>query len=598
MDVKENQKGCTNMRIFNDTPFRLDTRTGPFASFSFANEEERLAALDAADKALDFELTMLPATLYMNYARTGNRTLFETPYHARRRALHALLLGCLAGGGDRYTDKMIDLIWAISEETTWVIPPHSITKPYELVGEPLPDCFADDIIEVDLFAAETAALLSWVYHFEKERLDAVTPVICKRIEYEIERRILTPYQKIEMRWMTNFINNWTPWIISNVLVAAGIFLEKAPRRLRAVITLSMVWLDRFIATYGDDGGCNEGPSYWTAAVAALFDAVLVLKDITGGTLDVTVHPMLRRMCEYCPDVCIAPEKKLYANFADGPRHVSNDRRLFIRMAKYTGSEKLLHFAGSLTTEPHPMPSNFQIYRELLSLGEPVPERRNVPFADGNAIYPDLQLAVLRRGGFFLAVKGGHNRESHNHNDIGSVILYHGATPVLVDAGVGVYTKDTFSDKRYTIWTMQSSYHNLPEIDGMMQLPGRAFHADSFGAEDDTVTVSYRSAYPKELNAADVKRMITATEDEIVIRDEVTDAKNVIYHYLLADKPTPAVGGFAVGGCTIAFGKDYTVEPIDISGDNSLRSDWKREKLYRVSIPTDGTLTTVIRKEKE
>ncbi len=585
------------MRIFNDIPFRLNEKQGPFAHFSFANESERLAAIRAADNALSYELKMLPATLYMNYARTGNRTQYENPYHERRRVLHALLLGCLASGDDKYTDKMIDLIWAISEETSWVIPPHSVTKPYTLCGEPLPDAFADDIIEVDLFAAETAALFAWVYHFEKARLDAVSPVICKRIEYEIERRIITPYQHIEMRWMTNFINNWTPWIISNVLVAAAIFLEKEPRRLRALITLSITWLDRFIATYGDDGGCNEGPTYWTAAVAALFDSVLILKDITGGSLDVTGHPMLRKMCEYFPDVCISPEEKLYANFADGARHVGSDRRLFERMAKHTGSEKLLHFAYSLTTDPYPLPSRFQIYRELLSLAEPIPESKSTPFASENAVYPDLGLAVLRRGEFFLAIKGGHNRESHNHNDIGSCILYRGTTPVLIDAGVGVYTKDTFSEKRYTIWTMQSSYHNLPDIDGAMQLPGRAFRADAFHAEGNTVTVSYRSAYPKEIAATQVLRTVSVEENEIVIRDTVEGASSVVYHYLLSDAPEKIDGGFTVGGCEILFGMDYTVDCVDISIDANLRHDWNRNALYRVSIPCDGALTTVIKKIK-
>lgn len=584
------------MRIFNDIPYRPGDMLGPFQSFSFANEEERLAAIRVADEALSYELTMLPATLYMNYARTGNRTDYETPYHERRGKLHALLLGCLAGGGDKYTDKMIDIIWAITEETSWVIPPHSITKPYVLGGEPLPDAFSNDVIEVDLFAAETAALLSWVYHFEKERLDAVTPVICKRIEYEIERRILTPYQHIEMRWMTNFINNWTPWIISNVLVAAAVFLSSEPRRLRALITLSTVWLDRFIATYGDDGGCNEGPSYWTAAVAALFDAVLTLRDITGGTLDVTRHPMLRKMCEYLPNVCIAPSERLYANFADGPRHVGADRRLFVRMANAVGSEKLMNFAKCLTTVPYPIPSRFQIYRELLSLSEPLPVSDTAAeFADANAVYPDLGLAVLRRGDFFLAVKGGHNRESHNHNDIGSLILYRGTAPILIDAGVGVYTKDTFSDKRYTIWTMQSSYHNLPDIDGMAQLPGRRFRADCFSAEGDTVTVSYRSAYPDELAASLVCRTATAGESEIVIRDVIEGAREVVYHYLLADAPERIDGGFAVGGCHVLFEGEWHVEPIDISTDSSLRNDWRRNTLYRVSIPSVGNLTTVIRK---
>ena len=584
------------MKIFNNPPLKLQgvEMLGPFKSFSFANESERELVTKMAEDALSYELKMLPATLYMEYARNGNRSHYELIYFERRKALRALHLGALATGDEKYTDKMVDLIWAILEETTWVIPAHNVAHPYELNEEPLSDSYAEDVVEIDLFSAETASLLSWIYRFHKERLDAVTPIICNRIEYEINRRIILPYRKHEMRWMTNFINNWTPWIISNVLCAAAIFV-KHWRELQLILHISMDYLDRFAESYGEDGGCNEGPNYWTAAVAALFDAVCILHDITGGTVNKFDSPLLLRMCEYLPDVCITPEERVYANFADGPRHVTVDRRLFARMGKMTGSEKLSKFALALPNQPFAL-STYFVYRELLTLSEPVTEQvPGIKFADETAFYPNLQLSVLRRGEFCMAIKGGHNRESHNHNDIGSFILYRGTTPVIIDAGVGVYCKDTFSDKRYTLWFMQSSHHNLPEIDGMMQLPGRKYRADDFSIDGDTVSVSYRSAYPEELKATAVTRAITVKEDSILIKDEVKDAENVTYNLLLHDKPEKIEGGLAVSGCRILFDGDCAVDTIDISNEPNFRKDWERESLYRVRIFTQGKLETVITK---
>ncbi len=584
------------MHMFENAPFKLFEMKGPFASFSFANEEEKQAVTALADKALSYELTPLTATLYMEYARNGNRTHYQSPYHARRDALHSLLLGYLACQKEQYIDKMIDMIWAITEETSWVIPAHNISHPYELAGKPLPDAFADDIVEIDLFSAETASLLSWVYHFMKDELDAVTPVICERIRYEITRRILNPFRKLEMRWMTNFVNNWTPWIVSNVLTVAAIFIEQ-PRELRMMISISMGYLDRFVDTYGEDGGCNEGASYWTAAVAALFDAVGILHDITGGSLNFFHHPLLRKMCEYFPDVCISPKDRLVANFADCPQHVNADRRLFMRMGNLVDSEKMKQFAQIYAANNDAFKlSGSMIYRELCSLTEPIPEKKTeVTPADNTAWYPNLQLATLRRGDFFLAVKGGHNRESHNHNDLGNFILYRNALPVIIDVGVGVYTKDTFSEKRYTIWTMQSSYHNLPEIDGMMQLPGREYHTDSFTRENDTVSVSYRSAYPETLAATAVLRTFTAKKDEIRIHDEIHGAKTAVFHLMLCEEPQTIEGGFAVGGCQVLFDGEYFVDAIDITYDENLHRDWARDTLYRVRIPSAGTLETVIKK---
>lgn len=112
-------------------------------------------------------------------------------------------------------------------------------------------------------------------------------------------------------------------------------------------------------------------------------------------------------------------------------------------------------------------------------------------------------------GLYLAAKGGHNAESHNHNDVGSCVLYLDGKPVLIDAGVGVYTRQTFSDERYQIWTMQSQYHNLPTINGQMQCPGAEYRAEDvrYSASDREADFSLelRAAYPAEAGISSYRR---------------------------------------------------------------------------------------------
>ena len=48
--------------------------------------------------------------------------------------------------------------------------------------------------------------------------------------------------------------------------------------------------------------------------------------------------------------------------------------------------------------------------------------------------------------------------------------------MLIDVGVETYTAKTFSGSRYDIWTMQSAFHNLPTMNGVMQKNGRDFRA--------------------------------------------------------------------------------------------------------------------------
>ena len=89
-------------------------------------------------------------------------------------------------------------------------------------------------------------------------------------------------------------------------------------------------------------------------------------------------------------------------------------------------------------------------------------------------YPETEFCYVRNKKAFFAAKGGYNDESHNHNDAGSFSLWVNNMPVIIDAGVGTYTRQTFSSERYTIWTMQSNYHNLPMINGVPQKYGRQY----------------------------------------------------------------------------------------------------------------------------
>jgi hypothetical protein len=79
-------------------------------------------------------------------------------------------------------------------------------------------------------------------------------------------------------------------------------------------------------------------------------------------------------------------------------------------------------------------------------------------------------------GLFLATHGGHNDESHNHNDVGDFIIYYKGKPMIIDAGRGNYTARTFSKQRYELWFTQSQHHNLPMINGIGQKDGRSFEA--------------------------------------------------------------------------------------------------------------------------
>jgi hypothetical protein len=128
-------------------------------------------------------------------------------------------------------------------------------------------------------------------------------------------------------------------------------------------------------------------------------------------------------------------------------------------------------------------------------------------------------------GFYVAAQGLHNDKSHNHNDVGNFILYVDGQPLLIDVGPEAYTAKTFSRARYEIWTMQSAYHNLPTIGGVMQKNGRQFAARDvhYQVWNDSVCFSLdiAGAYPPEANINKWMRSITMNrvEGNVVVREE-------------------------------------------------------------------------------
>jgi len=133
--------------------------------------------------------------------------------------------------------------------------------------------------------------------------------------------------------------------------------------------------------------------------------------------------------------------------------------------------------------------------------------------------PDTQVAGGRDEegsykGFYFGAKGGHNAESHNHNDVGSAVMYYDGKPCLIDLGREAYTAKTFSAQRYDIWTMQSLYHNVPVINGIAQKEGGNYRAknSAFKADKSKVTFSTEisGAYPAEAKVKDWTRTYTLT----------------------------------------------------------------------------------------
>jgi hypothetical protein len=488
---------------------------------------------------LNYAFPALSATLYLDFLRNGNRSRYEHLYFARRSALADLVLAECVEGQGRFLDDILNGIWTICEESSWCTPAHMITHKGGVGLADVSDPY------VDLFAAETAAELAWVDYLLGERLDSLTPLVRSRLQAEVHQRILAPCLGRDDFWWMGFnpdehlVNNWNPWINSNWLMSA-LLLEEDDERRAAAVQKSLCSLEVFLASYGEAGGCNEGPGYWSRAAGALFDCLELLYSATGGVLDVFSHPKVQNMGRFIYRTHI--HEHYYVNFADAPALNEPPSPVVFRYGQRIGDRDLADLGAWLMAQseladwarreslPRCLPTLFW----MPELASTLP-RQPLPM---QTWLDDIQVLTAREmegspDGFFLAAKGGHNGESHNHNDIGSFMVFVDGKPLLVDAGVETYTRKTFSAQRYELWTMQSAYHNLlPTLDGVQQAPGREFAAREVlcKLEDESamLALDIAAAYSPEAGIQHWWRTFRLQRGKgIEITDEVALARPVV-----------------------------------------------------------------------
>lgn len=459
--------------------------------------------INEAESHLGKPFAFLPASEFLSYVRDGNRSRFQALTFGRREQLSILVLAeCLEGKG-RFMDDIANGIWSICEETYWGVPAHVNAQ---RVRAGLPDITEPTI---DLFAAETASLLAISAYLLKPQLNKVSSLIVPRIEYETARRILEPYRmRDDFGWMGfsgSSVNNWNPWINSNVLFTT-LLLEKDKALKTLLVAKTLRSLDYFVDKYPSDGGCDEGPSYWGKAGASLFDCMDVLYNASNSKINFYDKQIIRNIGQYIYKAHIA--KNNYVNYADGSAATTHDGLLVYRYGEAIGDEKMMQFGSYLLKEQNGLPR--ELYRNPIRVLPYlfITAKMPLPIAPllKTSWLPDLQVLFAREAessaqGLYFSAKGGHNAESHNHNDVGTFILYSDGIPVIVDAGVGNYTSKTFSKDRYSIWSMQSQFHNLPTINGEMQRAGKEFCAKNVVFKNTKAEIEFQldlaSAYPAE-----------------------------------------------------------------------------------------------------
>ncbi len=580
-------------------------------------DEVKTWLIEDGEKTLSKQYPLILMSDFTEFTFTGNRTHYEDKLFERRIMLNSLVLAECVEYKGRFLQGVIDGIYLICEESAWQLPAHNgyvRDAPQEI----LPDVTRPI---VDLFAAETGAILSTAGYLLKDALNDFSPSIMKLIRHNLKKRIFEPYLNEFFWWMGNgegHLNNWTAWCTQNVLIS--VFTEsgdgrpwcRGRKKRKAVFEKACKSLDYFLDEYGDDGCCNEGAQYYRHAGLTLFNSLEVLNGITGGRFTpVYSEEKIRNIASYILNVHVAGP--YYLNFADcSPIAGSCNAREYL-FGRRIGDEALMDFAAQdfkedddrLIPEEHNL---FYRLEAIFNYREIMDHKNEGPVFHPDIYYPSVGLFIARDDRFCLAVKAGCNGDSHNHNDTGSFTIYKDGKPLFIDAGVESYTKKTFSPERYEIWTMQSAYHNLPSFNGIMQMDGKEYRAEDVcvkikgddGSDDPEISMDIAEAYPKDTGVSSYVRKVTFCKNEcITIKDRAvfTDEDNpvnIVLSLMTYECPVPLMAEPVraswkidignLGTCYVRGAKEISVEEIPVT-DERLGIAWKHS-LYRMLVTMD------------
>jgi hypothetical protein len=476
------------------------------------------AILARAEADAQSPIPSLPATLYLEFQRTGQREGYENPVRRRRQMLWNLTLAeCLENEG-RFLDPALDVAWAICEESSWAYPAHQ----YALTDMEHPI--------VDLFASMTALELA---EFDLLLGSELDPALGKRIRYEVDRRCTTPYlTRHDHWWLYNShsrrVNNWTA-VCNGGTVGAAIYLEQDVARLAELISRAARSLDDYLDTFDPDGGSSEGPGYWSFGFGYYTLLAHLVEQRTEGQISFLEGERIREIAQYPLRTLLSPG--WFVNFSDCDRDVALMAGHLAYLSRRLDIPALMQLARANDGRHSRERELTWGLRNLFWRPSPEPAGRFVPARQdwfSGMMWLFARYEPENPDALVLAAKGGHNGEMHNQNDVGTIIVHLNGESVIADVGRGRYTRFYFGPERYEHFVNSSRGHSVPVPNGHEQLPGIGHGAILLEHHSDGTTdrmaIEMKGAYPPEADLAMLRRTVglhrAAPQGWVELVDEV------------------------------------------------------------------------------
>lgn len=443
-----------------------------------------------ADQMRSEVMPLLTEELFSLFETTGNRLKYEEVYFRRRKFL--AVFGMAAYIFQRAEDivKLEEVLAEICNEECWALPAHVNRKEN-----------ADWRNTVDLFASETAQALA-----EIVSLTDISPQIKQRVRMETERRVFRPFEECRQGWECSD-HNWNA-VCCGSIGSAAVYLmaEQEEARLENFLERICHSLQFYLNGFGDDGACMEGIGYFTYGMTYFTGFAEQLLRYSKGKRNLFAHEKVRKIAEFQQKMFFSSGQTV--SFSDGDTCAKFRMGLTSFLAGQYDTVQIPNalYAADFETDP--------CYRFMGLMRDYEWTKKTIGDIAGNSvarhdIFPHAGWSICESSnGAGFAIKGGHNGEPHNHNDVGSFLYLTNGEQLICDLGAGEYTAAYFGQERYDILCNSSEGHSIPVLDGFYQKDGTQYKASLFESDGKGKTrIEFSGAYEKNK----VKKLLRETD---------------------------------------------------------------------------------------
>lgn len=501
------------------------------------------------------KLPELTQELFALYETTGKRLAYENRYFERRKCLTVYGLLALWYGREEDLRELERVMEGICEEETWALPAH-VNRREEHWR-----------VTVDLFACETGQALAQLVTQLSGKLDES---LCKKVRLLVKERLLDSFLRVpegQWRWEV-FRNNWVAVCAGCLGCMALDFLPEGDEQREQILGRVERLMPEYLKGMKNDGTCPEGLSYYTYGMVYYTGFYWKWK---GASF--LQEKKLQNIARF-QQLCYLPGG-VTVSFGDGSLHDRYRLGLTCFLASHVEGVMVPDIRSAMHFEDDHCYRFLGNYQDDIWVTEYLRQQegaQQLQAAGGRFLLPDAQWAIWQGTDVSAACKGGHNGESHNHNDVGSVQYIYRGECYLTDLGCGEYTKEYFrEDTRYGILCNRSLGHSVPLVCGREQCAGVQYGASLFQAYgEDGVELEYAGAYPSGC-AARLTRQIQLElhSGRLHIRDRargIPEAGGLTENLVTQIKPEITPDGICLRGREGTI----SVRALDKSGDYTVK----------------------------